>query len=80
MDLSGLVGGGAGVRRLRPQGQRPARSGPFEKLVQDHLYPLLFSLRILQVSGQGSAKVDEDQTLLWQQVLLFQNVTSHLPH
>lgn len=24
-DLSGLVGGSAGVRRLRPQGQRPAR-------------------------------------------------------
>lgn len=63
MDLSGLVGGGAGVRRLRPQGQRPARSGPSEKLVQGHMYPLLFSLRILQVSGQGSAEVEEDQTL-----------------
>lgn len=27
-DLFGLVGGSAGVRRLRPQGQNPARSGP----------------------------------------------------
>lgn len=57
-DLSGLVGGGAGVRRLRPQGQRPAGSGPSEKHVQGHVYPLLFSLRILLVSGQGAAEVE----------------------
>lgn len=80
-DLSGLVGGSAGVKRLRPQGQRPARSGPSKQLTQGHMCPLLFFPGILQVSGQGSAgfEVKEDQILLWQQVLL-QNVTSHLPH
>lgn len=62
-DLSGLVGGGAGVRRLRPQGQRPARSGPSEKHVQGHVYPSPFSLRILPVSGQGSAEVEESERL-----------------
>lgn len=54
-DLSGLVGGGAGVRRLRPQGQRPARSGPSEELAQGHMCPLLFPPGVLQVLGQGSS-------------------------
>lgn len=35
-DLFGLVGGGARVKRLRPQGQSPARSGLSEELALRH--------------------------------------------
>ena len=73
-DLSGLVGGSAGVRRLRPQGQRPARSGPTEELAQGHMCPLPFPPGILQVSGQGSSA-----GLRWRRIRFFRgNRSLHL--
>lgn len=51
-DLSGLVRGSAGVRQLRPKGQRPVRSGLSKELAPRHVCrPLPFSPGILQACG-----------------------------
>lgn len=72
-DLSGLVGGGAGVRRLRPLGHSPARSGPLRSWPWSQTCPLPFSPGICRFEGKAQ------QALKWrQQVLLLQNVASHL--
>lgn len=62
-DLSGLVGGSAGVRRLRPQGQSPARSGPSEELALGHRYthcpfllePVGLRARLSSIWGGGGS-------------------------
>lgn len=68
------------MRRLRPRG-RDRQGLAHLRSLPGLRVPIALSPGILQVSGQGSAgiEVEENQILLWQQVLLLQNVTSHLP-
>lgn len=70
-DLSGLVAGGAGVRRLRPQGQRPAGSGLSEELALSHRCHCPFPLESCRFEGKAQQALGwRTIRLLWQQVLL----------
>lgn len=79
-DLSGLVGGGAGVRRLRPQGQRPARSDLSEELALSHMCHCPFPLEPCRFEGKAQQALGWRRiTLTWLQVRLLRNV-AYFPH